>query len=128
MRFIIFTRTTIYLYLSCNGNPNVDTVIRFSTQLKPVMIIYSEMPIDIVGFRENDINNRFNISPSIAANFSYVSQQILVLTKQTVTIQDDIFYEGTLTEGQIVNIIKFLMEEVEIFVYLGRFRQQIWIC
>lgn len=39
-----------YLYLSCNGNPNVDTVIRFSTQLKPVMIIYSEMPIDIVGF------------------------------------------------------------------------------
>lgn len=68
-----------YLYLSCNGNPNVDTVIRFPRQIKPVMIIYSEMPIDIVGFS--------NTTPQ-----SKISQQIMIITKEIVTIQDDLFY------------------------------------
>lgn len=72
-----------YLYSSClgyqYGDPTVDTIIRFPRQIKPVMIIYSEMPIDIVGFS--------NTTPQ-----SKISQQIMIITKEIVTIQDDLFY------------------------------------
>lgn len=72
-----------YIYLSCSGyqygDPNVDTIVRFPRQIKPVMTIYSEMPIDIVGFSDTE-------------PISIISQQIMVITKEIVTIHDDLLY------------------------------------